>query len=221
MLKPLCGMSHGSTGIALALATLGNAAGQARFTDAAKATLEYEASVFSEERANWPDFRIDLFPIPGKVYTEEDVGYMASWCHGATGMAHARLAMRGVDGPGVRRDIEVGVGTTLREGFGRSHCLCHGDAGNLEFLAEAARALRDDGLAAKVRVGAAALLEEIERDGYHCGVPAGVEAPGLMVGVAGIGYGLLRLARPELVPPVLTLGPASREGQSIRVKIAA
>ncbi|MFO0589091.1 MAG: type 2 lanthipeptide synthetase LanM family protein [Polyangiaceae bacterium] len=221
MLKPLCGMSHGSTGIALALATLGDVTGDARFTGAARATLEYEASIFSEEHANWPDYRIDLFPIPGKVYTEEDVGYMASWCHGATGMAHARLVMPAAFGPGVRRDIEIGIATTLREGFSRSHCLCHGDAGNLNFLADAARAFGDASLAEKVRVGAASLLEQIEEVGYHCGVPSGVEAPGLLAGTSGIGYGLLQLACPEIVPSVLTLGPLPREGLIARAKIAA
>jgi hypothetical protein len=32
-----------------------------------------------------------------------------------------------------------------------------------------------------------------------------VETPGLMIGLAGIGYGLLRLARPNDVPSVLQL----------------
>ena len=37
--------------------------------------------------------------------------------------------------------------------------------------------------------------------------PSIVEAPGLLVGLAGIGYGLLRLAYPERVPSVLVLAP--------------
>ena len=41
---------------------------------------------------------------------------------------------------------------------------------------------------------AAVTLESIRRDGWICGVPSGVETPGLMTGLAGIGYGLLRLA---------------------------
>ena len=36
-------------------------------------------------------------------------------------------------------------------------------------------------------------------------MPLGVETPGLMTGLAGIGYGLLRLAAPERVPNVLGL----------------
>jgi lantibiotic modifying enzyme len=35
-------------------------------------------------------------------------------------------------------------------------------------------------------------------------------SPGLMTGLAGIGYGLLRLARPERVPSVLVLAPPAQ-----------
>jgi Lanthionine synthetase C-like protein len=38
-------------------------------------------------------------------------------------------------------------------------------------------------------------------------VGLGVESPGLMTGLAGIGYGLLRLAEPTRVPSVLVLTP--------------
>ena len=37
--------------------------------------------------------------------------------------------------------------------------------------------------------------------------PSGVETPGLMTGLAGIGYGLLRLAEPRRTPSVLALEP--------------
>ncbi|MBW4699013.1 MAG: hypothetical protein KME03_14150 [Aphanocapsa lilacina HA4352-LM1] len=38
-----------------------------------------------------------------------------------------------------------------------------------------------------------------------CGVSNGFETPGLMNGLAGIGYGLLRMAVPNYVPSILTL----------------
>ena len=40
---------------------------------------------------------------------------------------------------------------------------------------------------------------------WRCRTPHGVETPGLLAGLAGIGYGLLRAARPDVVPCVLTL----------------
>lgn len=46
---------------------------------------------------------------------------------------------------------------------------------------------------------------DVERAERSTGVPFNVETPGLMTGLAGIGYGLLRLADPQNVPSVLLL----------------
>ena len=54
------------------------------------------------------------------------------------------------------------------------------------------------------RVGARA-IEAARATGWICGNPLGVESPGLMTGLAGIGYALLRLAAPAQVPSVLAL----------------
>jgi hypothetical protein len=56
----------------------------------------------------------------------------------------------------------------------------------------------------------AEILDRIEREGWRCGNPLAVEAPGLMTGLAGIGYGLLRCAEPALVPTVLCLAPPAQ-----------
>lgn len=58
--------------------------------------------------------------------------------------------------------------------------------------------------------GAALILGSIKQYGWQCGIPRNVESPGLMVGLAGIGYGLLRLADPARVPSVLTLETSPR-----------
>ena len=52
---------------------------------------------------------------------------------------------------------------------------------------------------------ASAVLHSIQQAGWQCGTPLQVESPGLMTGIAGIGYGLLRLAYPQAAPSVLTL----------------
>ncbi len=201
--RPLCGLSHGASGMALALSALGAETGEPRFLAAARGAVEYEASLFSSERANWPDFRLDDTPGAPVVETVE---YMTAWCHGAPGIGLARLAMRGHLGEAtLRADIDAAIATTESQGFGRSHSLCHGDAGNLEFLSEASRALGDSALRLRVQGAAAALVDSIERDGWSCGILPGVETPGLMMGIAGIGLALLRIARPEVVPSVLTL----------------
>jgi lantibiotic modifying enzyme len=104
-------------------------------------------------------------------------------------------------------EINTALQTTLAQGFGLNHSLCHGDLGNIELLLQASQMLNDPQWQAKVDYFAAAILESIDRDGWLSGIPSGVESPGLMTGLAGIGYGLLRLADPARVPSVLTLAP--------------
>jgi lantibiotic modifying enzyme len=93
----------------------------------------------------------------------------------------------------------------LANGFGGNHSLCHGDLGNLELLREAAHAFPGSTWGAQVERITARVLSGINKDGWLCGNPLAVESPGLMTGIAGIGYGLLRCAEPLRVPSVLTL----------------
>jgi lantibiotic modifying enzyme len=60
-------------------------------------------------------------------------------------------------------------------------------------------------LAAEVERLATDILNDIDRDGWSNGNPIHVESPGLMTGLSGIGYQLLRLAEPARIPSVLTL----------------
>jgi lantibiotic modifying enzyme len=95
----------------------------------------------------------------------------------------------------------------LAQGFGGNHSLCHGSLGNLELLLQAGEILENRCWRDQASRLAAIILESIQRKGWLCGNPLGVESPGLMTGLAGIGYGLLRLAEPARVPSVLVLAP--------------
>jgi lantibiotic modifying enzyme len=112
-----------------------------------------------------------------------------------------------VDGPVVRAEIAAAIETTVKQGFGDNHSLCHGDAGNLELLLQASRVWGKNKYEDHIQRLAAAMLESIEKHGWQCGTPFAIETPGLMTGLAGIGLQLLRLADPELVPSVLVLEP--------------
>jgi lantibiotic modifying enzyme len=104
----------------------------------------------------------------------------------------------------------VALATTLARGFGKNHCLCHGDLGNVELLLEAGRRLGAPEWTEKAYRIAGGVLADIASSGWRLGMPRGAEPPGLMVGLAGIGYGLLRLADPDAVPSVLLLaGPGA------------
>ena len=85
--------------------------------------------------------------------------------------------------------------------------MCHGAVGSLLYLLETATTLGDRVIAEEVATRVEVLLDHVDEHGWRCGTPLGVETPGLLAGLSGIGLGLLRLARPSRVPLVLTLAP--------------
>ncbi|WP_433528264.1 type 2 lanthipeptide synthetase LanM family protein [Micromonospora sp. CA-263727] len=121
------------------------------------------------------------------------------WCAGRAGVHAARYAA------GLPEDPAVLAGYATRPVL-RDLSLCHGELGVLEALAvwrgrEAARIRRR-------RAGQ--VCDMIARTGAGCGTPGGVATPGLLNGLAGIGYGLLRAGFPEQVPSVLLFGSANQ-----------
>ncbi len=195
-LRPLAGFSHGAAGISWALLQLAAATGDDRFHQAARGALEYERSLYSAS-AGWPDLR---YGAPAEQHS------MCAWCHGAPGIALGRLdSLRFLDDAAMREDIATAIDATLAGGFGKGHSLCHGDLGNLEVLALAAEVLGTPGLAGRVGRLTGGVLESFREHGWQYGILGRGEVPGLMLGLAGIGYGLLRLGAPERVPSVLRL----------------
>ena len=203
---PLAGLSHGNAGIALNLLRLAQTSGAERFREAALAAMEYERGIFSPEKGNWPDLR----DMPLYIDSEETptYKYMTTWCHGAPGIGMARLAsLQYHDDAAIRDEIGAAIQTTLKEGFGRNHSLCHGDMGNLEVLLLASSLLSNTHIKEQTGAIQAILLENMQAQGWHSGVPFPVETPGLMLGLAGTGYALLRMADPAHIPSLLVLAP--------------
>lgn len=112
------------------------------------------------------------------------------WCTGAAG-----LAVAGGNVDPLLRDRPVLADLSL----------CHGELGIAEALTVLAG--RDERVAAARRRRAGLVLDALGRHGAVCGTPGGVTTPGLLTGLAGIGYGLLRLGFPDRVPSVLLLAP--------------
>lgn len=197
--RPLAGFAHGAAGFAWALLKLAALTRSERFHTTALAAIAHERSLYSPHERNWRDLRDG---------TMNEASFMTAWCSGAPGIGLARLSTLGqLDDPEVRREIDAAVQTTLDHGFGVSQSLCHGDLGNLEVLLQAGLVLSHEPWHAKAYQLAQPIVERIGRSEYRCGTPLGVDSPGLMTGLAGIGYGLLRLAEPERVPALLTLEP--------------
>ena len=204
--RPLAGFAHGNAGIAWALLELAALSGEERFRTTAREAIAYERSLFSGQALNWPDLReADSAERAGG---EEHVSFMMAWCHGAPGIGLARLrCLQHLDDPQMRSEITAALSTTLARGFGSNHSLCHGDFGNLEILWQASEMPGAAQWRRQADHMAAGILESIAQHGWCCGIPLGIESPGLMTGLAGIGFGLLRGAAPARVPAVLVLAP--------------
>jgi lantibiotic modifying enzyme len=199
MERPLAGFSHGVAGIALSLLQLAQVSQQERFRQGALAAFEYERSLFSPEQGNWVRF-----------LGQDEQEFAVAWCHGAPGIGLGRLgALPYIDDEQIREEIEIALDTTLKLGFGHNQSICHGDLGNLETVLLAGQVLNESRYHEHLKRLTAQVFGGMQEYGWVTGVPLGVETPGLMTGLAGIGYELLRLAAPEHVPSVLLLAPPS------------
>jgi type 2 lantibiotic biosynthesis protein LanM len=194
--KLLTGFSHGAAGIAYALARLHAITAEARLLEAAAEAIGYEDSVYSPEAANWPDLRGEGAP-----------GYTVQWCHGAPGVGLARLGgLPTLDGAEIRQDVENALGTTERLSLGVVDHLCCGNLGLADVELSAGSRLARPALVAAAQRRAARVVARAAQAGafsVHPLLPRGVYSPGFFQGTAGIGYELLRVARPDVVPSVL------------------
>ena len=212
--QPLSGFSHGASGMAWALMELAAASGQARFGEVAREALAYERTLFVPEQLNWRDPRL----AEGEgTSAEPPAQSTCAWCYGAPGIGLARARiLRHLDTPVLREELRAAVAGTVRHGFGRNDSLCHGDLGNLEVLASAQAVGEAPEAGALIPSLLEAVLARAEQRAWRCAVPLGLDTPGLMIGLAGIGWGLLRFAAPDRVANVLVLEPPARNVGAIR-----
>jgi lantibiotic modifying enzyme len=209
--RPLCGLAHGASGVALALAEA--AAQRSILTADARsmigAALAWERAWFDPIRGSWPDLRGD------------SISYPAWWCHGAAGIGLVRLRLLVLQ----RADLDLGLsepsllaeaGAAIRAGSaelasalaGGGHpaglTLCHGAGGVLELLTLAAEVFDVEEHLLLGQQFAAQLLAGLDRDPlrWTTGLPV-LGGGGLFLGLGGAAAVLARLAFPgRRIPPV-------------------
>jgi hypothetical protein len=214
--------SHGTAGVAAALAVAGHALGRADFVAAARQGAEHLLSVGSLD-----DGFVVEHTFPRSQREVEPVTY--NWCHGPAGTSQlfAALARAGVERVGgfevgeMRRRclhsiLTSGVPQRLRPGFWDNDGRCCGTAGVGDILLDAAQDTPDEAYAELLGRGARtmadALAERAIRDEagvrwrfveYRQDPPLLPPRTSWMQGAAGIAAFLLRFAR------VLEDGPAA------------
>lgn len=188
------GLSHGTSGYAWPMIALGIAAKEDRFIKRGFDLLDYERTLYIPKQKNWRDLR--------KEGKEPSPAY---WCHGAPGIGLARLnILKMMENDHAEKELATAVETTFNHGFKTSHSLCHGDFGNLDILLMIARHQQDEQLTARIKELGASVLQQGRTMGWKHGHHPKADIHGLMLGAAGIGYGLLRLWN-DNVPSVLNL----------------
>ena len=191
--RPLNGMSHGAAGFAYALASLATATGRSEFAAAASECTAFENASYEKEHSNWPDLR----------YGSRSFG--CQWCHGASGIGLARIAMSRLRGAKSKLDTDISNAVMALKKGSSDHLdtLCCGMLGNIEFLCEASSVLRRDDLSAHALRQLAAVIETAAAAGdYRWNAGSRDFNLGLFRGLAGIGYTMLRRVEKTL-PNVL------------------
>ena len=127
----LLGFSHGVAGYAAALARLHMFSGEERHHKAAASALAYERARFNKDKGNWPDYR-----QRSSDSDSDQPSFMASWCHGAPGIALGRACLWGTALWDEQCAQEIGVGlqtTAATQALAADH-LCCGSLGLMVLL---------------------------------------------------------------------------------------
>lgn len=201
---PMGGFAHGVSGVAYAaVKSLPFTSNSADALALIQGALAYEESLFEAPENNWRDLRAAYTPV---------MSHGLAWCHGAPGIGLTLLASRELAGDDSETRLKAALHATLSGVSVVSDSLCHGVLGNAEFVRLAQSHLTGEGATALAgRSGDAVdryvekALVRIAHGDWRCGTPGYVSTPGLMRGLAGIGYGLLRLIDGHSVPNVLLL----------------
>lgn len=218
----LCGLGHGAAGIALALTELAALCPEESAWPAAAAHARaFERQWYSPAHGSWADLRFQA-----RVQGSGEFAYPHFWCHGSVGIAHDRIAATasGLAAPLDRADALAALAGARAAaerilagpagpgaGFNANGSQCHGLGGLVDLFVDAWRVDPDPTLVRLSR----ALTVFMRNDAgperrWRCGVPGGAQAPGLMLGLAGIGWAHLRAWNPGVMPSAWTprLAPA-------------
>ena len=189
------GFAHGVTGIGWALTRLARATGSARYEQLAQEAFAFEAALFDEQEQNWRDLR--------KLESGKTA---AAWCHGSVGIGLAHVDLDPTFAHASTREfVRRAAAATWRMGMGVNHCACHGDLGAWELLDHAIAA----GEAPK-ELSASYLLDliltSLEQHGPFSGMSRNAFTPGLLPGLGGVAYQLLRAHPQHDLPSILIPG---------------
>ncbi|WFA87739.1 type 2 lanthipeptide synthetase LanM family protein [Paenibacillus amylolyticus] len=184
----LLGLSHGVSGYAWAFTELWAATKNEKYLNFANLLIEMERDNYNEVHNNWRDKRL----------VEDRAFQSVFWCHGAPGIALSRAKMlMKVNDEKMIDEIKSAISKIRSDGLHYEPFLCHGSLGNIDVLLsimQMKKSLEVEGIDLKY------LASQIIHD--HRKVSS-IDYPlGMMTGISGYGYSLLRLNNSKL-PSIL------------------
>jgi type 2 lantibiotic biosynthesis protein LanM len=215
--QTLVGFAHGAAGIVHALSRLAAATEDARFEEAARRGTFFVDSQFLAARQNYA-LAAPAAGAPGAAGR-----VMTAWCHGAPGVVLGLAsAVDGLDiceKAAILSKFDAAVRTTARADVLQPDHLCCGTLGRAEVLLTVGRVMgRTELVEAAGALAADVVARAQQRAHFRLSGPGSeyrVFDPGFFRGMSGIGYEMLRLAAPAVVPSVARLDPpdeAARPG---------
>lgn len=193
------GFAHGNAGISAQLARVNVYLCDKEVDELIGQSVVFENDAFDETHQNWPR-------------TSEKNNYMGhGWCHGAPGILLNRIMLKkyGYSNDVIERDIKNAIEICKNKSLGLDYCLCHGDAGNLLILKEAALELKDDALSQYCDAMLYSLIHNFyQKESKYLGCLNMHENSEIMCGLTGLGYVLLKFQNFSDIPNVLNM----REG---------
>jgi len=208
-IQPLCGFSHGVSGIAFVFLELSRYFNNETFYLISELAFEYEDHFWNNDAENWPDFRQDIYSkgaidiILKHENIEEAItpSYLAFWCHGAPGIgiAHLHSYLHRKKNAHLKYIWSAVKRTIASVNMTDDYSLCHGLSGNLTLLIEFNQ-FADGQLDGHIKKICDSFL--CVNNGRMTSTE-NLQDLGLFLSSIGIGYFFLRLSNPDKVFPIL------------------
>ena len=189
------GYAHGIAGVIPVLYRYYLLTGKDEASEYVQILLDYERTYFyMKDAQNW---RKD----------KKDDNYGKAWCHGSPGILLEKLQLKtlGYNDMYLDEEIQIGINNIINFGLGNGISYCHGDMGNLELLAYAAHIIKNPTLIKKCNQMFYELYEKNIKDQWNNKMRSAFNYKGIMLGLSGQGYALLRNAADEWQPELLIL----------------
>ncbi|MCB2356541.1 type 2 lanthipeptide synthetase LanM family protein [Clostridium estertheticum] len=176
------GYAHGIAGILVNLYKLYLIVKDERIIKLFKLLLEYEREDFKIEKEN--EWRIST----------DNNDTAKGWCHGSPGILLEKVILKklGYYDSKIDAELEGALYSTINLGIGNNVSYCHGDLGNISILLYYSKIYNDKNLEQKCLSTFQNIYSNHLENGWHDEKKSFSKFKGLMLGISGVGFSLLK-----------------------------